>query len=158
MMDVPQLPVQDLHALTSVLQTSLTPAFLLVALGALLNLFTGRLSRIVDRARALQEKHPKTLGVDRAHLVGELRILEKRMQGVGRSIMFAVLAAIFVCFVIAILFLMGLGRFQMAWLAVTCFGLGLTMMVASLILFAREVRLATNAIHVRDEFLKLPEE
>lgn len=119
------VPVQDLHALTAILQTSLTPAFLLVALGALLNLFTGRLSRIVDRSRDLQDKHPHVLGVERARLVKELQLLEKRMQGVGRSIMLAVLAAVFVCIVIALLFVMGLGGFKLAWLAVACFGLGL---------------------------------
>lgn len=152
------VPITDLQTLTSILQTSLTPAFLLVALGALLNLFTGRLSRIVDRARDLQDKHPETLGVQRAHLVEELRLLEKRMRGVGASIMLAVLAAVMVCLVIGMLFLMGLGRFSMAWLAVTFFGTGLTLMVCSLLLFVREVRLSMHAIHVRDEFLKLPEE
>ncbi len=154
----PPIPVTDLHTLTSILQTSLTPAFLLVALGALLNLFTGRLSRIVDRARALQDKHPTTLGVERAHLVEELRLLERRMRGVGASIMLAVLAAVFVCLVIGMLFLMGLGRFNLAWLAVSFFGAGLSFMVLSLLLFVREVRLSMHAIHVRDEFLKLPEE
>lgn len=155
-MQVP--PVQDLHALTSILQTSLTPAFLLVALGALLNLFTGRLSRIVDRSRDLQDRHPKSLGVERAHIVRELRVLEKRMSGVGASIMLAVLAAVMVCIVIGMLFLMGLGRFPIAWIAVTAFGLGLTLMVASLAMFVREVRMATHAIHVREEFLKLPDD
>lgn len=151
-------PVQDLHTLTSILQTSLTPAFLLVALSGLLNLFTGRLSRIVDRARDLQDRHPNSRGIDRAHIVGELRLLERRMQGVGMSIMLAVIAAVMVCIVIGMLFLMGLGRFSMAWLAVSAFGLGLTLMVASLVMFVREVRMATHAIHVREEFLKLPEE
>lgn len=153
----PPVP-QDLHTITSVLQTSLTPAFLLVALGALLNLFTGRLSRIVDRARDLQDRHPASKGIERAHLVSELRVLERRMQGVGASIMLAVLAAVLVCIVIGMLFLMGLGRFSMAWLVVTTFGTGLTLMVGALALFVREVRLATHAIHVREEFLKLPEE
>jgi hypothetical protein len=37
-----------------VVQTALTPAFLLVAVGSLLNVLTGRLSRIVDRSRDLK--------------------------------------------------------------------------------------------------------
>ena len=44
----------DLASVISVLQTALTPAFLLVAVGSLLNVLTGRLARIVDRSRDLQ--------------------------------------------------------------------------------------------------------
>ncbi|MEY3833713.1 MAG: hypothetical protein RLZZ130_1191, partial [Pseudomonadota bacterium] len=47
----------DLAAVISVLQTALTPAFLLVAVGSLLNVLTGRLSRIVDRSRDLQRQY-----------------------------------------------------------------------------------------------------
>ncbi|MEP7349662.1 MAG: DUF2721 domain-containing protein [Sphingorhabdus sp.] len=74
---------QDLQAVISVLQTALTPAFLLVALGSLLNLFTGRLSRIADRSRLLQDLYADTKGDDHARLVEELRISEKRMRVVG---------------------------------------------------------------------------
>jgi hypothetical protein len=52
----------DLAAVISVLQTALTPAFLLVAVGSLLNVLTGRLSRIVDRSRDLQRQYAQTDG------------------------------------------------------------------------------------------------
>ena len=43
----------DLSMVISVLQTALTPAFLLVAVGSLLNVLTGRLSRIVNTVTGL---------------------------------------------------------------------------------------------------------
>lgn len=146
----------DLQAVIAVLQTALTPAFLLVALGSLLNILTGRLSRIVDRARDLQDRYATTNGLEHERLVDELRILEKRMKVVGKSILFGVLSAVTVCIMIGLLFLMGLTSFSKAWIIVAVFMVALGLMAGSLGLFVREVRLATRAIRVPEEFLELP--
>ncbi|HMU21763.1 MAG TPA: DUF2721 domain-containing protein, partial [Sphingorhabdus sp.] len=73
----PLLHVQwgvELESVIRVVQTALTPAFLLVAVGSLLNVLTGRLSRIVDRSRRLEEKHAQVSGKDLVNLVLELRL------------------------------------------------------------------------------------
>ena len=98
----------DLAAVISVLQTALTPAFLLVAVGSLLNVLTGRLSRIVDRSRDLQRQYAETDGKAHQRVVTELRIIEKRMRVVGSSILCAVLSAISVCIMIVALFVLSL--------------------------------------------------
>ena len=136
----------DLDAVIAVLQTALTPAFLLVAVGSLLNILTGRLSRIVDRSRDLQDRHAATQGQEHDRLVTELRVIEKRMRVVGSSILLSVLSALTVCLMIGLLFLMGLSDFSMAWIVVAVFMLALALMAGSLILFVREVGLATHAI------------
>ena len=146
----------DLAAVISVLQTALTPAFLLVAVGSLLNVLTGRLSRIVDRSRDLQRQYADTQGPAHERVVRELRIIEKRMRVVGSSILFAVLSAISVCVEIAVLFLMGLTQFSAAWVAVAIFMLALALLSACLLQFVREIRLATYAIYVPEEYLELP--
>jgi Flp pilus assembly protein TadB len=146
----------ELGVVISVLQTALTPAFLLVAVGSLLNVLTGRLSRIVDRSRDLQRQHAETEGSAHERVVTELRIIEKRMHVVGSSILFAVLAAITVCIMIALLFLMGLTHFSAAWVAVAVFMLALALLVACLLQFVREIRLATYAIYVPEEYLERP--
>lgn len=145
----------DLETVIAVLQTALTPAFLLVAVGSLLNVLTGRLSRIVDRSRDLEDRHAKTTDKARVRLVLELRILERRMQVVGFSILMAVLAAVVVCVMIGMLFLMGLSHFSMATLIVASFILGLALLSASLLAFVWEVRLSTHAIRIRKELLEL---
>jgi MFS family permease len=147
----------DLEAVIAVLQTALTPAFLLVAVGSLLNVLTGRLSRIVDRSRDLGERHPKTKGAERVQLVLEMRILQRRMHVVGFSILMSVLSAVVVCIMIGLLFLMGLSHFSMAALIVASFILGLLLLSASLIAFVWEVRLSTHAIRIRKELLELDE-
>ncbi len=146
----------DLDAVIAVLQTALTPAFLLVAVGSLLNILTGRLSRIVDRSRDLQDRHAATQGQEHDRLVTELRVIEKRMRVVGSSILLSVLSALTVCLMIGLLFLMGLSDFSMAWIVVAVFMLALALMAGSLILFVREVGLATHAIYVPEEYLELP--
>lgn len=146
----------ELGVVVSVLQTALTPAFLLVAVGSLLNVLTGRLSRIVDRSRDLQRQHADTEGSAHDRVVSELRIIEQRMRVVGSSILFAVLSAITVCIMIALLFLMGLTNFAAAWVAVAVFMTALALLSACLLQFVREIRLATFAIYVPEEYLELP--
>lgn len=146
----------ELSVVISVLQTALTPAFLLVAVGSLLNVLTGRLSRIVDRSRDLQRQHAETEGDAHQRVVAELRIIERRMRVVGSSILLAVLSAIAVCIMIGLLFLMGLSEFSGAGAAVAVFMIALALLSASLLQFVREIRLATYAIYVPEEYLELP--
>ena len=143
----------DLASVISVLQTALTPAFLLVAVGSLLNVLTGRLARIVDRSRDLQRQYADTDGPAHERVVRELRITKKSMRVVGSSILLAVLSAISVCAEIAVLFLMGLTQFSAAWVAVAVFMLALALLSACLVQFVREIRLATYAIYVPEEYL-----
>lgn len=146
----------DLDVVISVLQTALTPAFLLVAVGSLLNVLTGRLARIVDRSRDLQRQYAQTEGPAHDRIVRELRIIEKRMRVVGSSILFAVLSAIAVCIMIGVLFLMGLSDVSAAGVAIGVFMLALVLLAACLLQFVREIRLATYAIYVPEEYLELP--
>ena len=147
----------DLQTVISVLQTALTPAFLLVAVGSLLNVLTGRLSRIVDRSRELQDRHGLAEGGALLRLVGELRISHARMKAVELSILFSVLSAITVIVMIGLLFLMGLAGFSLASAIATVFMLSLMLLAGALIFFVREIQLAARAIHVPKEYLNLPE-
>jgi MFS family permease len=146
----------ELGVVVSVLQTALTPAFLLVAVGSLLNVLTGRLSRIVDRSRDLQRQHAETEGEAHERVVSELRIIERRMRVVGSSILLAVLAAITVCIMIGLLFLMGLSDISGAAAVVAVFMVALALLSASLLQFVHEIRLATYAIYVPEKYLELP--
>jgi ABC-type siderophore export system fused ATPase/permease subunit len=146
----------DLQTVISVLQTALTPAFLLVAVGSLLNVLTGRLSRIVDRARELQGLHSDAHGEELIRLVKELRISNSRMKAVELSILFSVLSAITVIVMIGLLFLMGLAGYSLAGSIVMVFMLSLCLLAGALLLFVREIQLAARAIHVPREYRALP--
>ena len=83
-------------------------------------------------------------------------MIEKRMRVVGSSILLAVLSAIAVCMMIGLLFLMGLTDLSGAGAVVAVFMVALALLSASLLQFVREIRLATYAIHVPEEYLELP--
>lgn len=148
----------DLPAVISVVQTALTPAFLLVAVGSLLNVLTGRLSRVIDRSRDLQSHHDEYEGEELVRAVTEQRILARRIKVIGRSILLAVLSAVVVCIMIGLLFLMGLTRFSEPLMIVAAFILSLALLSASLAAFVREISLATDAVKVPEQYLTLPED
>lgn len=144
----------NMDTVVHVLQTALTPAFLLVALGQMLNLFSGRLTRIVDRSRAMEKLYPDSKGEEHDRIVAELRVLEERLVTVGRAILLGVLAAIVVALMIATLFFTGLLGAGSAAVIVVLFLLALALLTGSLFYFVREVHLATRLIHVREEYLE----
>jgi hypothetical protein len=147
----------QLEAVIHVLQTALTPAFLLVAVGSLLNVLTGRLSRIVDRSRDLQAKHDLAGAGDLPSIVTEQRIMERRMRVVGRSILLSVLAAVMVCIMIGLLFLMGLTDYSEPLVIVGVFVLALVLLSWALLAFVHEVWLATAAIQIPEKYLTVPD-
>jgi uncharacterized membrane protein len=138
------------------LQAALTPAFLLVALGSMLGLFTGRLARVIDRSRDLQALYAETEGAEHDRIVNELRDLEKRIRTVNAAIALSVLSAIMVCVLIGILFLMELVQMDMTNYAVAAFIVALGLMAASLIMFLLEVRFAIRNVRISEEYLELP--
>lgn len=141
---------------TALLQSALTPAFLLVALGSMLNLFTGRLSRIIDRARTLQGDHGQTTGAEHDRLVAELRGLATRIATVNWAIAMGVLSAIVVSILIGILFLMGMAGLQLGTYAAIAFLIAIVLMCGSLVMFMLEVRLATRLVRISEIYLELP--
>jgi Protein of unknown function (DUF2721) len=141
---------------TLLLQSALTPAFLLVALGSMLNLFTGRLARIIDRARELQGVHSETQGTEHDKIVAELRVLAARMKAVNWAIALGVLSAITVSILIGILFLMGVTEMQLSTEAATVFLAAIGLLASSLLMFLLEVRHATSTIRIDEIYLELP--
>ena len=51
-----------LSTVADTIQSAIAPVFLLAGIGAILNVMVGRLARIVDRARTLEEIHPRSTG------------------------------------------------------------------------------------------------
>ena len=59
----------DAGAIAQTIQLSVTPVFLLVGTGSLLNVIAGRLARVVDRSRNLMERWSETEGVEHDRIV-----------------------------------------------------------------------------------------
>jgi hypothetical protein len=70
--------------------------------------------------------------------------------------LFAALSAISVCVMIFALFVLGRTNTHAAWVAAAFCMLALALLSACLFQFVREIRLATYAIYVPEEYLELP--
>lgn len=86
-----------------VIQLSIAPVFLLTSVGAILAVMSTRLSRVVDRARALELKLG-TEGADRADLLRRLENLSRRAHLISQAIALCVVTAVLVCGTIITLF------------------------------------------------------
>ncbi len=136
------------------IQLSLAPAFLLVATSGILNVVTGRLARVVDRARSLMAQHKDTSGAEHDRIVAELRLLDRRMDIINWSIGLAVACGITVCLMVAMLFFVGAGHVDLGTPIAAAFIVAMTLLLGSLGLFLIEVRLAIRTIHVPMELLE----
>ena len=146
--------VSSLPGLAHTIQLSLAPAFLLNGIGIILGMLTGRLTRIVDRARVVEKEFTPRDHPDHVHQVKELRLLDRRMKIVNNAIFLATASAVVLCTVVAVMFIARLAGFGFARTLASMFALTLLLLIASLVLFLVEVRVAVRAIQIRDELLE----
>ncbi|WBH18231.1 DUF2721 domain-containing protein [Sphingomonas radiodurans] len=144
----------EVMTIANAIQLSLSPVFMLAGIGALLNVLAGRLARVVDRARALEALHSGASGSEHERHVWELRLLDRRMAIVNRSLFLAVSSAVMTCAVVALLFVAVLLKLHIGQFVAIAFILAMLLLIASLISFMVEVRISLRAIVVRAELLR----
>jgi len=143
-----------IQTIAQAIQLSLSPIFMLTAIGALLNVLAGRLSRVVDRARDLEALHPRSAGPEHDRHVWELRILDRRMSVINRALVLTVSSAVMTCTVVAILFVAVLFKLHIGTVVALSFILAMVLLIAGLISFLVEVHMSLTAIHIRPELLE----
>ena len=149
---MPTFPAVSTIAQT--IQLSLSPVFMLAGIGALLNVLAGRLSRVIDRARALELLHPRSSGPEHERHVAELRLLDRRMTIINAALFLAVTSAIMTCLVVALLFVAELAKLHFGTIVALAFILAMLLLIAALVSFMVEVRVSLRAIHIRPELLE----
>jgi hypothetical protein len=128
------------------IQLALTPVFLLTGIAGLLNVMTGRLSRIIDRARYLTETPPSADVLSPTQRAEELRSLDQRRHLTGRAINACTLAALLTCVVVVLLFAEVLLSLPLKWFDGALFTAATVTLVVGLGHFLREVHLATRTV------------
>ena len=136
------------------IQLAVAPIFLLAGVGAFLNVCAGRLSRIVDRARDLEPRILETRGKEHDRLIGQIRILDRRMVLVSRAIFLAVLSAILTCAVVVLLFAAGLTGLSFGTPIAILFIATMVATGAGFFLFLIETRLGARAVRISSEILQ----
>jgi hypothetical protein len=130
-----------------VIQLSVAPVFLLSGIGAMIAVMTNRLGRIVDRARVLEGKLPTDPALaEAAHQ--ELLTLSQRARETGHAITLCTVTALLVCGVIVLLFLGAFLKFDASIPAAVLFVAAMLAFMAGLVLFVREVMVATATLRI----------
>ena len=140
--------VENIGVVAHIIQLAVAPAFLLTAIGALLNVMTNRLARVIDRARILEKKLDVASQEERTVLHVDLLLLSKRAKLVGLSITLCTATALLICSVIAILFLGNFFSFDISTPVALLFIMGMLSLIIGLLIFLREIYVGTKRLTI----------
>jgi hypothetical protein len=90
----------DVTNVAHVIQMAVAPVFLLTGIGAILNVITNRLARIVDRSRVLGNSSDQMKSEHKQ----EMTKLTRRARWIHWAVSLCTMSALLVCIVIATLF------------------------------------------------------
>jgi hypothetical protein len=154
-MVIPMFPDSPTSVATvaQIIQLAVAPVFLLAGIGAFLNVCTGRLSRIVDRARDIEPLLLESRGAEHDRWLGEIRTLDRRMALVSQAIFLSVLAAVLICAVVVLLFAAGLTGAHFGTAIAILFIATMIAIGAGFAVFLIETRLGSRAVRIRSELL-----
>ena len=136
------------EVIAHVIQLAVAPVFLLSGIAGLLMVMTNRLSRVIDRARWLEERW---IGLDEAarrHAQVELDNLERRAGLASWAVNFCTAAALLVCAVVATLFIDAFLSTNLSGLVGGLFFAAMIALIGGLAAFLREVYLATHTMRI----------
>ncbi|MGN6452479.1 MAG: DUF2721 domain-containing protein [Steroidobacteraceae bacterium] len=129
------------------IQSSVAPVFLLSGVAATLGVLTNRLSRIVDRARLLEQRlegHPG----EAPRLHADLAVLARRAHYINVAISLSTIAALLVALVVVTLFANAFLGSELALLIALLFVGAMVCLSAAYIAFFIEVRVAVAALRI----------
>ena len=137
---IPETP--SVSQLSQVISQAAAPAFLLGALAAFIAVLISRLNRIIDRTvilNAIPDDDPV-----RHRLKADLPRLMRRAAMVNRAIFWAVVASISATLLVIVAFVTAFFQLQHEYGVAVFFLISLCAFTASLVDFAREVRIALS--------------
>jgi hypothetical protein len=130
-----------------VVQSSVAPVFLLTGVAATLGVLTNRLARVVDRARALEERLERE-PARRGALLADLRILERRARYINTAISMSAVAALLVALVVVSLFADAFLGIELAKAVALLFVAAMLCLAVAYIAFFVEIRIAILALRI----------
>ncbi len=134
-------------SIAQVIQLSVAPVFLLTGVSGLLTVLTNRLGRIIDRIRALEERHAKASTTPEKETL-ELKVLARRAKWINRSIGLCTFCALLICLVIATLFIADFLSINGSLLVAALFTTAMLSLILGLLSFQREIYLAIRKVNV----------
>ena len=137
-------------SIVHVIQLAVAPVFLLTGIASMLNVLTNRLARIVDRARRMEEVVAPADADEwqRQLLRRRLQNLALRARVVSWSIALCIGSAVLVGTLVVTLFASSFLQWHLGAAVAAMFIGAMAALIASLILFLREIFLATSQLRI----------
>lgn len=128
----------------NIIQLAIAPVFLLTGVGGNLLVLTNRLARIIDRSRVLEDRIDIASDTRQQQYLVEIEVLYRRAHLINSAITLSTTCALFVCVVIAALFLGGALGLDLAMLIAMLFVLAMLALIGSFVYLLREIFIATE--------------
>ncbi len=139
---MPGLTLQS-NEIAHVVQLAVAPVFLLTGVGTTLSVLASRLARIIDRARAMEQDLASLQGQGAEAIRARLKTLARRARLINRAMALCVVSALLVALVVVALFVSAMLQIDLGIPIATCFVVALLCLTVALLLFLREVFIAT---------------
>ena len=131
-------------SISEIMQSAVTPVFLLAGIGALMNVMTGRLGRIIDRLRYLQGYLSRVSDKDQEIILLNRKRLILRTKFINTALFFCTLSGLIVCIVIGSLFVGGIYQILLDNFISFAFILCMACLIRALIFLIFEILFATK--------------
>lgn len=141
-------PESDLATVAHVIQLAIAPVFLLTGIGALLSVLTGRMARVIDRARVLEVAFGTAAETKQHEMESELIALSRRSRLINQAISLVTTSAILVCAVIAALFFDVFFSLDLSTPVGLVFIASMLALIGGLVAFLGEVRVAIKTSRI----------
>ena len=152
------LNTETVNTISQLIQLSVAPVFLLAGVAGLLNVFTGRLSRIIDKVEKL-DAYENSKEDMKSNLKEELRLKERRkfltmrMKNTNQAILFCTITGLLVALVIVTMFLSAMMEFKDSNFIGILFITAMISLIISLILFLKEIFFTTSFIKSKKSYI-----
>jgi Protein of unknown function (DUF2721) len=137
-----------------IIQLAIAPVFLIAGISNLLNVLTSRLARVVDRGRVIAAAMADAPSdAEKGHWRDELGGIDQRMSRINLAITLSTIALLSVCLLICALFAGEVASLDLSLMVVGLFVLTMAALIAALIAFLMEIRIATNMLRIPTRLL-----
>ena len=139
-------PLHGIAGLAAVIQLAVAPVFLLAGVGTTLNVLATRIGRIIDRARAMEDRLESASDELAQELHQRLDVLSRRASLISFAIGLCVVCGLLVSLVVAGLFVGAGLRIDLSAPIGIAFVIALLSLASAMVCFLREVFIATAAM------------
>jgi hypothetical protein len=132
-----------------IIQLALGPVFLLSGVGITLSMLTQRLSRIVDRARTLEDRREVTNSEPKLKVIDkDLRVILRRSRYINSAIALCTTSALLTALVVTLLFASAFTPMSVGAVIAIMFVASMVCLSTAFLMFLVEVRIATNTLRI----------